>query len=82
MTLQFLIKSGYYIVPSPSTALIKGLQRRLPDTFSLVVSHTTREPRKEKRCGTYGHECKVEIDGVDYHFTDRITMTTAIEKGT
>ena len=89
MTLQFLIKSGYYIVPSPSTALIKGLQRRLPDTFSLVVSHTTREPRKEMRCDTYGHhrrdvdhKCEVEIDGVDYHFTDRITMTTAIEKGT
>ena len=71
------------------STIIKGLKRRLPDTFSLVVSHTTREPRKEMRCDTYGHhrrdvdhKCEVEIDGVDYHFTDRITMTTAIEKGT
>ena len=64
------------------SSIIQGLKRRLPDTFSLIVSHTTREPREERRCGTYGHKCEVEIDGVDYHFTDRITMTTAIEKGT
>ena len=65
------------------SSIIKGLKRRLPDTFSLVVSHTTREPRKEMRCSTYhnGLKCGAEIDGVDYHFTDRITMTTAIEKG-
>ena len=63
------------------SSIIKGLKRRLPDTFSLVVSHTTREPRKERRCGRQGYECEFEIDGVDYHFTDRITMTNAIEKG-
>ena len=65
------------------SSIIKGLKRRLPDTFSLVVSHTSREPQKEMRCSTFHNDlkCEVEIDGVDYHFTDRITMTTAIEKG-
>ena len=35
------------------------------------------------RCSTFHNDlkCGVEIDGIDYHFTDRKTMTTAIEKG-
>ena len=64
------------------SSIIKGLKRRLPNTFSQVVSHTTREPRKDKRGDKFGHNCEVEIDGVDYYFTDRISMTAAIEKGT
>ena len=74
--LVFCGPPGVYI-----SSIINGLKRRLPDTFSLVVSHTAREPRKEMLFDASGHKCGVEIDGVDYHFTDRITLTTAIEKG-
>lgn len=49
--------------------LIAKLMKEYPAYFGFSVSHTTRPPREG------------EVDGVDYHFTDRGTMATLIEAG-
>jgi len=49
--------------------LIKKMQEAYPDQFGFCVSTTTRGPRPG------------EVDGKDYHFTDRASMEKAIEEG-
>ncbi|XP_074574309.1 guanylate kinase 1-like isoform X1 [Curcuma longa] len=49
--------------------LINKLMKEFPSTYGFSVSHTTRAPREK------------ELDGVHYHFTDRITMEQDIRDG-
>jgi len=51
------------------STIVERLKKRFPNAFALSVSHTTRQPREGEK------------DGVNYFFTDRETMTTAIENG-
>ena len=60
------------ILSSPSGAGKTTLTRKLLDRFPELrfsVSHTTRSPRAN------------EVDGKDYHFTDRATFQSMIAKG-
>jgi len=50
-------------------ALVRRLASDFPDTFALVVSHTTREPRDG------------EVDSQDYHFVSHDVASAAIESG-
>ncbi|XP_042417434.1 guanylate kinase 1-like isoform X2 [Zingiber officinale] len=49
--------------------LISKLMKEFPTTYGFSVSHTTRAPRER------------ELDGVHYHFTDRISMEKDIRDG-
>ncbi|KAK9289703.1 hypothetical protein L1049_007862 [Liquidambar formosana] len=49
--------------------LISKLMKEFPSMFGFSVSHTTRAPRDK------------EIDGVDYHFTERSVMEKDIKDG-
>ncbi|XP_074575074.1 guanylate kinase 1-like [Curcuma longa] len=49
--------------------LINKLMKEFPSTYGFSVSHTTRAPREK------------ELDGVHYHFTDRISMEKDIRDG-
>jgi len=51
------------------STIVERLKKRFPNAFALSVSHTTRQPREGEK------------DGVNYFFTDRETMTAAIENG-
>eukprot|EP00128_Syssomonas_multiformis_P018972 Colp12_sorted_trinity150504_noHs@9012 len=45
------------------------LMKEFPDAFAFSVSHTTRKPRPG------------EVDGVDYHFSDRAVMEQEVKEG-
>ena len=71
-----LTRGDLFVVCSPSgggkTTIIRGVisgltARERPAHFS--VSHTTRAPRRG------------EVDGVDYHFTDRATFESMVARG-
>ena len=49
--------------------LVGILQKNHPDAFGFSVSHTTRPPRPG------------EVDGVNYHFTNRDHMQKEIDQG-
>ncbi|KAG0477429.1 hypothetical protein HPP92_014270 [Vanilla planifolia] len=49
--------------------LIAKLMKEFPSTFGFSVSHTTRAPREK------------ELNGVDYHFTERSKMEKDIQNG-
>lgn len=61
-----------YTVFAPSgagkTSLVKALLDQRPE-LTVSISHTTRPQRPG------------EVDGVNYHFTDRATFTAMIERG-
>ncbi|MEZ5435069.1 MAG: guanylate kinase [Pseudomonadales bacterium] len=61
-----------YTVFAPSgagkTSLVKALLDQRPE-LTVSISHTTRQQRPG------------EVDGVNYHFTDRATFTAMIERG-
>lgn len=54
---------------SGKTTLMKLLTSEFPAQFGFSVSHTTRQPRAK------------ELDGKDYHFTERGAMEELVEQG-
>jgi guanylate kinase len=70
---EFTPSGELFIISAPSgagkTTLINRLLRGDMDGLSFSVSHTTRKPRVE------------EVDGVDYHFTDRKHFEESIDRG-
>ncbi|XP_046859937.1 guanylate kinase-like [Xenia sp. Carnegie-2017] len=66
-TKKLLVLSG----PSGAgkSTLLKQLLKEYPNNFGFSVSHTTRKPRSG------------EVDGKDYHFSQREEMSKAIEDG-
>jgi guanylate kinase len=61
-----------FVIAAPSgtgkTSLVRALMERSP-SLAFSISHTTRKPRPN------------EIDGRDYHFTDRTRFEAMIERG-
>lgn len=67
-----IIKGTLFIVSAPSGAGKTSLLAKLleqTETLCLSISHTTRPIRPG------------EVDGVDYHFTDRARFTRMVEQG-
>lgn len=54
---------------SGKSTLLKKLMAEFNDSFGFSISHTTRKPRAG------------EVDGREYHFTDKESMLKAIENG-
>lgn len=54
---------------SGKSTLLKRLLKEFPDKFGFSVSHTTRGPRPGEK------------DGLHYHFTNKIDMMAAVERG-
>ncbi len=61
-----------YVIAAPSgtgkTSLVRALMERSP-SLAFSISHTTRKPRPN------------EIDGRDYHFTDRSRFESMVQAG-
>ena len=67
MTLRPIVISG----PSGvgKSTMLKKLFEDFPNKFGFSVSHTSRGPREG------------EVDGVDYHFSNKEDMQTQIDAG-
>ena len=67
MALRPIVLSG----PSGvgKSTMLKQLFVDFPNRFGFSVSHTTRNPRQG------------EVDGIDYHFSNRLKMQADIDAG-
>ena len=65
MTLRPIVLSG----PSGvgKSTILKRLMADFPNSFGFSVSHTSRNPREGEK------------NGVDYHFSDKETVSTVLE---
>ncbi|KAG1446345.1 hypothetical protein G6F56_009600 [Rhizopus delemar] len=62
-----------FVISGPSgsgkSTLLKKLFSEYPSTFGFSISHTTRKPRPG------------EVDGKDYHFVEKESMTDEVKAG-
>jgi guanylate kinase len=72
MSTQLHRRGRLFVIAAPSgtgkTSLVRALMERSP-SLAFSISHTTRKPRPN------------EIDGRDYHFTDRARFEAMIAQG-